>query len=176
MPPCGEHGNHLFGYLSLVQKHPENLVPENGLQLFEFQRRGDTKHASVSVKAAVGYENVAVGIEAKEIAEGLNGDDRSGDGFLSRHGLLHKNFQRFPCTAAETGKKLPIIQEVTAEDFRDAEDEMAVRHFFEDIRAEPLPEFHHALLMAGWAEVAAFAGKCQQIFMAAVLHLTRAKP
>jgi hypothetical protein len=31
------------------------------------------------------------------------------------------------------------------------------------------PEFHNALLMAGGAEMAALARKCQQIFMAAVL-------
>jgi len=32
---------------------------------------------------------------------------------------------------------------------------MPGRGLLEDIHAEPLPEFHHPLLMAGWAEVAA---------------------
>ena len=45
---------------------------------------------------------------------------------------------------------------------------MTVGHLFEDIHAKPLPEFHHALLMAGWAEMAALAREGQQIFMAAV--------
>jgi len=45
---------------------------------------------------------------------------------------------------------------------------MPVRNLLEDIHAEPFPEFHHALLMTRGAEVAALAGKCQQIFMAAV--------
>ena len=40
--------------------------------------------------------------------------------------------------------------------------------FLEDIHAEPFPEFHHALLMTRRTEVAALAGKCQEIFMAAV--------
>jgi len=66
-----EHGNHLFCYLSPVQKHLEYLVPEDGLQLFEFQWRGDAKHAFVSVKAAVGYENVAVRIESKAPMNGI---------------------------------------------------------------------------------------------------------
>ena len=34
--------------------------------------------------------------------------------------------------------------------------------------AEPLPEFHDPLLVARGAEVPAFAGKCQEILMAAV--------
>jgi len=161
MPPSREHGNQIFRYLSPVQEHLQYLVPENGFQLFEFQRRGDTEHAFVSIKAAVGYEDVAVGIEAQGIAECLDGDDRAGQGFLFRYGLLEKDLQGFPGTAAQVGKKLSVIEKIPAEDFRDAEDEMAVRHFFEDIQAEPLAEFHHALLMAGWAKVAAFTRKCQ---------------
>jgi hypothetical protein len=82
--------------------------------------------------------------------------------------MLEKNFQGIPGTAAETGKKLSIIQEVAAEDFRDAEDEMTVGHLFEDIHAKPFPEFHHALLMAGWAEMPSFTREGQQVFMAAV--------
>jgi hypothetical protein len=46
---------------------------------------------------------------------------------------------------------------------------MTVRNLFENIHAQPLPEFHHALLMAGGAEVTALAGKGEEIFMAAVL-------
>ena len=32
----------------------------------------------------------------------------------------------------------------------------------------PFPEFHHALLVARWAEMTPFAGKCQEVFVAAV--------
>jgi len=48
---------------------------------------------------------------------------------------------------------------------------MPVRNLLEDIRAEPLPEFYHALLMAGRAEMAALAGECQEVLMAAVFTL-----
>jgi len=34
--------------------------------------------------------------------------------------------------------------------------------------AEPLTEFHDPLLVAGWAKVPAFAGKCQKILVSAV--------
>jgi len=37
MPPCREHGDHLLRDFSLVLEHPQNLVPEFGLQLFQFK-------------------------------------------------------------------------------------------------------------------------------------------
>jgi hypothetical protein len=52
---------------------------------------------------------------------------------------------------------------------------MSVRNLFEDIRAQPLPEFHDALLVAGWAKMAAFTGKCQQKLMATVFALDAGK-
>jgi len=62
--------------------------------------------------------------------------------------ILEKSLQGSPGAAAEIGKKLPIIQKVTAEDFRDAEYEMTVRDIFQDIHAEPFSEFDHAFLVA----------------------------
>ena len=82
--------------------------------------------------------------------------------------MLHENLQGIPRTAAETGKKLSIIQEIPAKNLRDTEDEMTVRHLLEDIHAKPFAEFHHALLVAGRAEMAALARECQQVFVAAV--------
>jgi len=144
-------------------------VPEDGLQLLELQRRRDTKHTSISVKTSVRQKDVAVRIEPEEVAEGLDGDDRAGDGLLFRNSLLHKNFQGFPCAAAETREKFSVVKKIPAQDFGDAENEMPVRNFLEDIHAEPLSEFHHALLMAGRAEMAPFAGEGQQILVATVI-------
>jgi hypothetical protein len=91
---------------------------------------------------------VAVRIEAEEIAKGLDGDDGAGDGIVFRNCILEKDLQGFPGTTAEIGKKLPVIQKVTAEDFRDAEYEMPVGYLLEDIYAEPLPKLNYAFLMA----------------------------
>jgi len=44
---------------------------------------------------------------------------------------------------------------------------MPMRNLLEDIHAEPLPKFHHALLMARWAEMTVLARKCQEVFVAA---------
>jgi hypothetical protein len=90
--------------------------------------------------------------------------------------MLEKNLQGFPGAAAQIGKKLPIVEKRTAEDFRYAEYEMPVRNLLEDIHAEPLPEFHYALLMAGWTKMPSFTRKCQQVFMAAIFAFHAGKP
>ena len=72
----------------------------------------------------------------------------AGDGIVFRNRILDKNLQGFPCATAEIDKKLPVMQEVTAEDFLDTEYKMPARNLLEDIHAQPLPEFSHALLMA----------------------------
>ena len=126
MPPCVEHPHHLFRDLALFQKHPEDLVPENGFQLFDLQRRRDAEHAFVPIKAAVRHQNVAVGIESKKITKRLDGDHRAGDGLFFRHGLLHKHFQGFPGRAAEGGKQFSIIQKIPAKHLGNTEHEMPV--------------------------------------------------
>jgi len=110
-------------------------VPEDCLQLFQIQGRGNTKHVVVSVEASIGDENVAVGIESQEIAEGLDGDDGAGDGIFLRNRFLDKYLQGFPGTLAQISKKFSIIQKVAAQDLRNTEDEMPVGNLFENIRA-----------------------------------------
>jgi len=144
-------------------------VPEDRFQLFEFQRRRDPEHPFVAIETSVRQKDVAVGIESEKVAEGLHGNHRAGDGLLFRYSLLHKNFQGFPCAAAEGGEKFSIIQKVTAKHFGNTEYEMPVGYLFKDIHTEPLTEFHHALLVTGRAEMTAFTRECQQIFMAAAL-------
>jgi len=114
MPPCVEHPDHLFGDLALLQEHPEDLMLENGLQLFEFQRWRDPEHPLDAVKTSICQKDVAVRIEPEEVAKGLHSDDSAGDRFLFRHGLLHKDFQRFPGAAAETRKQFSIIKKIPA--------------------------------------------------------------
>ena len=134
MPPCGEHGDHLLCNLPLGKKHPEHLVPEDGLQLFQLQGRGDTEHALVAIETAVRHENMGVRIESEEIAEGLHGDDGAGDGIIFGNRLLEKDLQGFPGTAAEISKKLPVVEEVSAEDLRDAEGENPTYFFYKTFR------------------------------------------
>ncbi len=175
MFPRKEHLDHLLCDLALFQEHPEYLMPEDGLQLLEFQGRCNTKHTLFTIETAIRQKDVAVGIESEEVAESLDGNDSAGNGFIFRNRLLHENFQGLPCTAAETGKKFPVVKKIPAEDFWEAKNEMPVGYLFEDIHAEPFPEFHHALLVAGRTKMTPFAGECQKIFVAAVFAFDAGK-
>ena len=94
--------------LPLVQKHPEYLVPEDGLQLLEFKGWRDAEHAAITIETAVRHENVGVRIVSQKIAEGLHGDDGAGDEIIFRDHFLEKCLQGFPCAAAEIGKEFPV--------------------------------------------------------------------
>jgi hypothetical protein len=67
---------------------------------------------------------VTVWIESEKIAEGLDSNDGAGDGNVFMNRILEKDLQGFPGRAAQIGKKLPVIEKITAEDLRDAENEM----------------------------------------------------
>ena len=108
MCPCREHPHHLLRDLPLGQEHPEHLVLEDGLQLFQLQGRSDAEHALVAVETAVRHQNVTVGIKSEEVAKALNSNDGTGDGIAFRNRILEKDLQGFPGAAAQIGKKLPI--------------------------------------------------------------------
>jgi hypothetical protein len=46
-----------------------------------------------------------------------------------------KDLQRIPGSTAEIGKEFSVVKEISAQDLRDAEDEMAVWNLFQHIRA-----------------------------------------
>ena len=71
--------------------------------------------------------------------------------------------------------KFSIIQKVATKNLRNTEHEMPVRNLFEDVHTEPLPEFHHALLVAGRTKVPPFTGESQQVFVAAVFAFRTGK-
>ena len=118
---------------------------------------------------------MAVRIEAEEVSESLYGNDGAGNGFLLGRRFPEKYLQRFPGAPAQIGKELSVIEKISAQNLRDAEDEMPVGNLLEDIHTEPFPELHHALLMAGWAKMTALAGEGQQILMAAVMTFDTGK-
>ena len=109
-------------------------------------------------------------IISQEIAEGLDSDDGARDGIIFWNRILDKDLQGFSGAAAKIGKKLSIVEEVTAEDLRDAEYEMPVRNLLEYIHAEPFPEFHHALLVAGWEVIRQLALRSIVLMASCALH------
>ena len=85
-----------------------------------------------------------MGIEAEKISEGMNGDDGAGDGIILMDRLPQKDLQGFPGAAAQIGKELSVVEKVTAQDLRNAEDKMPVGNLLKDIRAEPFPELQRS--------------------------------
>ncbi len=71
-----------------------------------------------------------VWIESKKITEGLYGDNRPGNSVLFRHGLLEDFLQSFPAATTQLREQLSVIEEIPAQDFEHAENEMVVRYGF----------------------------------------------
>ena len=67
MFPYGEYPYHLLRDLPLVQQHPEYFVPEDGLQFFQFKRRGNAEHPAITIKTAISDKDVALRIESEEV-------------------------------------------------------------------------------------------------------------
>ena len=86
-------------------------------------------------------------VEPQKITKRLYSNNGTRGSVLFRYGFLKKDLERFPSTATEIGKEFSVIEEISAENFGHAEDEMSVGHGLEDFFAEPLPEFHHPFLV-----------------------------
>ena len=69
-----------------------------------------------------------MGVESEEVAAGLDGDESAGDGILIRHSLPRKRF-RYSRRIDSDRKEFPAIEEVPAQDLRDAQDDMPVENF-----------------------------------------------
>ena len=68
----------------------------------------------------------------------------------------------------EVGEEFSAFAENAAQDLWDGEDELAVGNFVADGGGDPVARGADAALVAGRAEVAAFAGECEEAFVAAV--------
>jgi hypothetical protein len=53
---------------------------------------GDFGKCTIAEKTTIGSDQVEVGIKLLKIAEGVNGDGRTGDGFIERHRLFSGAF------------------------------------------------------------------------------------
>jgi len=82
------------------------------------------------------------------------------NGPLFRYGFPEIFFQGFPAATAEIGEQLSVIEEISAQDFGYAEDEMSVRNGLQNFFTQPFVEFHHPFLMARWTKMATLTRKC----------------
>jgi hypothetical protein len=68
----------------------------------------------------------------------------------------------------QVGEEMAAFAKDAAQDFGDGEDELAVGDLVADGVGDPFADGAGAALVAGGAEVAAFAGECEEAFVAAV--------
>jgi hypothetical protein len=127
--------------------------------MFQFEQRRYSEHA-VSAKTAVRAQNMEVGMPSQKIAKRMHCHNGPRNGPLFRYGFPEEFLQALPSTAAEIGEQLPIIEEIAAQDFGYAEDEMPVRNGLEDFFTQPFPEFYYPFLMAGRTKVPSPTRKC----------------
>ena len=155
MTPLHEHINQVFSDLAFGKEHLEDLVPEDPLQMFQFEQRRYSEHA-VSTKTAVGAEHMKMRMPSKEIAKRMYCHNGPRNGPLFRYGFPTKFFQGFPAATAEPRKQLSVVEKIAAQDFGDAKDEMPVWNSFQDFFAEPLAKLHYTFLVTGWTEMSSF--------------------
>ena len=111
------------------------------------------------VKTTVGDQHMQVEVVAEQITEGLNGDDSSGHRGLMLRKETEIGFQSLPAAAAQIGEPAKVIQKAAPQDLGNTEDDVPVCHGLDDVTAQLLAEFHHALLVAGGTKMPPFAQK-----------------
>ncbi len=94
-----------FVIFPLFRSILNNLCRKIASSFFSSRGGATREHALVAVETAVRNQDVAVGIETEEVAEGLDSDDSAGNGIAFVNRILQKNLQGFPGTATEIGKK-----------------------------------------------------------------------
>jgi hypothetical protein len=97
-----------------------------------------------------------VGMPPKKITERMYGDNGPRNRVLFRNGFLEEFLQGLPGATTEFREQVSVIEEIPAEDFGYAENEMTVGNGSQDVFAKPLAEFNDTLLVTGWTEVPSF--------------------
>ena len=111
---------------------------------------------------------MAMGVEPQKIPKRLDRNDRSRRPIPLWNRLLEKYPQGLPSATTQFRKQRTVVEEVTAQDFRDAEDNVTMGNLFQNLSAHPFAKLNHSLLVAGGTEVSALAREGQKIFMAAL--------
>ncbi len=116
-----------------------------------------------------------VGMPVQEIPGTLQAGHPAGNGGAGSRGGLEEILDRLIGQAGEAGEPLPRTEE-RPETPRQGDDDVAVRHRFEDLLGDELTEGRLALGVAGGAEAAFLAREGEQVLVAAVRTANAGKP
>ena len=129
---------------------------------------GHAVEAAVGGEEAVSGEDVEVGVEDEVVAKGVDGGDGSEFAIGEIEAGAEDFLEGFGGGFEEEVEEVSAFAEDAAEDFWDGEDELAVGDFVTDGGGDPIGGLADAALVAGGAEVAAFAGESENAFVAAI--------
>jgi hypothetical protein len=122
----------------------------------------------VGGEEAVGGEDMEVRVEDQVIAKSVDGGDGTefalGEIEAGAEGFL----EGFGGGFEEEVEEVAAFAEDAAQDFGDGEDELPVRDFVTDGGGDPIGGLADAALVAGGAEVAAFASEGEEVLVTAV--------
>ena len=129
---------------------------------------GHAVEAALGVEQAVGGKDVEVRVGEEVIAEGVDGGD-SGESAVGQIETGAEGFEQGVSGGFEQEmEEVSALAEDAAQDFRDGEDELAVRDFVTNRGGDPLGALADAALVAGGTEVAALAGEGEEAFVSAI--------
>ena len=120
--------------LFLGKEHFKYLVLEYIFKMFQLKKRGHPEHP-IAVKTSIRTEDMQMGVKSQEVTECLHGDHSPWDGLpvrctqtgvLFRDHCREKLLQGFPSATTQVGKQFPVIKEISAKEFRYAENKMPV--------------------------------------------------
>lgn len=129
---------------------------------------GHAVEAAIGGEESVGGEDVEVGVEDQIIAEGVDGGDGSEFAIWEVEAGAEDFLEGFGGGFEQEVEEVAALAEDAAQDLGDGEDELAVGDFVADGGGDPIGGLADAALVAGGAEVAAFAGESEEAFVAAV--------
>lgn len=108
-----------------------------------------------------------VGIGLQVLATRFDGLNRGRHGVFDAEGFAHEGGQALPCQAGEVVEGLAVPEKWFAQQFRNGEDDVAVGNFLQQVIDDPELGFQHRLLHTRGADTVPFAGKRQDIGLAA---------
>lgn len=128
---------------------------------------GHAVEAAVGSEESIDGKDMEVGVENEIVAEGVD-SGHGGEFSIGEIEAGGKIAEGGGGGVEEMGEEVAAFAVDAAQDFWDGEDELAVGDFVADGGGDPVANCAGAALVAGGAEVAAFAGEGEHAFVATV--------
>ena len=142
MEPDYELLDKIISYFALAFQHGQDTGPENLLKLLHVAPWKHIEGPVFSEKAVSDY-GMKMRVKSCVISKGVNDHHKAWNSVReAKHGTK-EDFKAFPGAMAELCQKPPVVFEIDTEKNRNAEHELPVGYWIEDIVAKILSELDH---------------------------------